>query len=437
MRRLSAAGLVFVLLILAGCKTAAPPPPETTIPPEERAFLLDPTVSAPSVEPALRAQIQEAFRSLDLGRSAAEVEAIARKMLASAADNPAALVLLAEAEFLSGRFREAADRLGPLLANHPSYTAAGLLAARSLEKLEAKFAAFEVYHRFSETEPIAAAKASELAAAAIDLLAEKARAAVAEGQLEEADKILSRLDSLSPHHRRSLEIRLEIAKVRGQPREELAILRQLAPMDSGNGYRERLGNLEVELGDVKAGLEILESLLRAEPSNADFAAQVDRAKFRWRLERLPKRVQNLVRKPELTRADLATLIFWLLPQVQHSPAVDPPISSDILNHPAQQEILRVTDLDLMEVDETLHRFNPDVATSRRATLAALLAVMAQQGVPCVAGEPLARDARAWVCRKSVECGLLREESQCQPGTSISGTDAVDLLKDCLDHLGDP
>ncbi len=92
-------------------------------------------------------------------------------------------------------------------------------------------------------------------------------------------------------------------------------------------------------------------------------------------------MQAIARKSELTRADLASLLFWLLPPVQHSPAVDPPIASDILNHPAQQEILRVTDLELMEVDETLHRFNPDATSSRRATLAALLAVLAQQRLP--------------------------------------------------------
>lgn len=436
MRRLSAAGFLVVLLILASCKTAAPPPPVSTIPPEERAFLLDPTVSAPSVEPILRTRIQEAYNSWSLGRRPAEVRLTAEKILASAPDQPAAVVLLAQTEYLEGRYAAVVERLNPLLAEQPAYAAAVLLAGRSLERLGDIAAALETYNKVADLDSTSAAKTAELKVSLVQNLTADARAAVADGRIDEALELLARLELLAPAQRPNFEIRLEIHRARNETREELALLRQLAPIDGSRPTRERLGQLEVEMGDVKAGLEIFEALLRESPGDPELLAQVDRAKFRWRLERLPQRIRTIARKPELTRADLASLLFWLLPQVQHSPAVDPPIASDILNHPAQQEILRVTDLELMEVDETLHRFNPDAVSSRRAALAAILALLAQQDVPCVAGEPLAKDARAWVCRKGVECGLLGDESQCQPGTPISGTDAVDLLKACLDRLGD-
>lgn len=435
MRRLSAAGFLVVLLFLVSCKTTAPPPPVSTIPPEERAFLLDPTVSAPSVEPILRTRIQEAYGSWSLGRRPAEVKLTAEKILASAPGLPAATVLLAQAEYLDGQYAAVVERLRPLLVEQPAYAAAALLAGRSHEKLGDSAAAYEVYSKLADLDATSAAKAAELKAPLVQDLTATAKEAVAGGRLEEALALLARLESLAPGQKANLEIRLEIHRARNETREELALLRQLAPVDGSRLVRERLGHLEVEMGDVKAGLEIFESLLRESPGDSALAVQVDRAKFRWRLERLPQRIRNIARKAELSRADLASLLFWLLPQVQHSPAVDPPIASDILNHPAQQEILRVTDLELMEVDETLHRFNPDAVSSRRAALAAILALLAQQDVPCVAGEPLAKDARAWVCRKGVECGLLGDESQCQPGTPISGTDAVDLLKACLDRLG--
>jgi tetratricopeptide (TPR) repeat protein len=436
MRRLSAAGFLLLLLVLASCKTAAPPPPRPTIPPEEREFLLNPTVAAPSVEPFLHARIEEAYRSFDQGRSPAEVEAVARKILEAAPGVPSALVLLAQTEYLTGQYQAVVERLRPLLAEQPAYVAAAVLAGRSYERLGDELAAFEAYRGVAELDQVAGARAAELRRKAVELMTAEARQAAGESRYEDAEAILARVDALSPGAKSSLEIRLEIHRGRNQVREELAVLRQLAPVAGSRPLRERLGQLEVDIGDVKAGLEVFEALLREQPGDAALLAQVDRAKFRWRLERLPARVRAIARKAELTRADLASLLYWLLPPVQHSPVVDPPIAGDILNHPAQQEILRVTDLGLMEVDETLHRFNPDGASNRRATLAALLALLARQRLPCVAGESLAKDARAWVCRKSVECGLLGDESRCQPGSPISGTDAVDLLKACLDRLGD-
>jgi tetratricopeptide (TPR) repeat protein len=436
MRRLSAAGFLLLLLVLASCKTAAPPPPRPTIPPEEREFLLNPTVAAPSVEPFLHARIEEAYRSFDQGRSPAEVEAVARKILEAAPGVPSALVLLAQTEYLTGQYQAVVERLRPLLEEQPAYVAAAVLAGRSYERLGDELAAFEAYRGVAELDRVAGARAAELRRKAVELMTAEARQAAGESRYEDAEAILARVDALAPGLKSSLEIRLEIHRGRNQVREELAVLRQLAHLDSSRTVRERLGQLEVDIGDVKAGLEVFEALLREQPGDAGLLAQVDRAKFRWRLERLPARVRAIARKAELTRADLASLLYWLLPPVQHSPVVDPPIAGDILNHPAQQEILRVTDLGLMEVDETLHRFNPDGASNRRATLAALLALLARQRLPCVAGESLAKDARAWVCRKSVECGLLGDESRCQPGSPISGTDAVDLLKACLDRLGD-
>lgn len=431
-----------MVLLLASCKTAAPPPPLPTIPPEERAFLLDPTVSAPSVEPLLRAQIQSAYQSFGEGQSPAEVEAVAQKLLAAAPGAPPALLLLAQAEYLSGRYPAVVERLRPLMTLEPPYVAAALLSGRAEERRGDKLAAFEAYRLVADLDASAAAKASELGLEAFGLLSVEAQEAVDTGRFDEAEALLTRLENLAGLQsrqsgaKRVLELRLAIHRGRGQVREELAVLRQLRPLDDSRALRQRLGELEVEMGDVKAGLDLFEALLREFPSDPQLVMEIDRAKFRWRLERLPPRVRQIARKAELSRADLASLLYWLLPPVKHSPVVAPPIAGDILNHPAQQEILRVTDLDLMDVDETLHRFNPDSATSRRATLAALLALLSRQRVPCVAGEALAKDARSWVCRKSVECGLIGDESECQPATPISGTTAVDLMKACLDRLGD-
>ena len=132
----------------------------------------------------------------------------------------------------------------------------------------------------------------------------------------------------------------------------------------------------MEVGDLRGGLDSLESLDPAtlvEPADRERLAQaIDLGRFLRRMDLMPAQVRDLSEEPELKRAQLASLVYWLFPSVRFAPLDNPPIAADILDHPYRQEILKVAGQGVMEVDETVHRFYPERAATRSETLAALL-----------------------------------------------------------------
>ncbi|HXT49731.1 MAG TPA: hypothetical protein VN811_01740, partial [Thermoanaerobaculia bacterium] len=110
---------------------------------------------------------------------------------------------------------------------------------------------------------------------------------------------------------------------------------------------------------------------------------------------------------------------------------EPHIASDILDHPRRQEIMRVVNLQLMDVDETLRRFNPDWRVHRAQALRALLRVLqrAQPQPACVgpiAGNP--SPSREAACNVAAACGFLPEAADCLPDAGLSGADAAAWIR---------
>jgi hypothetical protein len=439
MRRILLYGLLGALLsIHTACRSSAPPPSPPTLPADELPFLLEPTGSYPGeVDPALRLQIKAGFDSFHQGRPPAEVERVAREILLAAPGQGAASILLAEAVYLQRRYQESGGIGRQVLSQNPDYLAAILLTARSAERLGESFESFELYRRIGHRSPVAAEKAAALMPQAVENVRGRFQAALDEQRIADAEALAVQLDTWLPDSTEALDARFRIAVAKADARTELELLRALVARQPSRSYRERQAELEVAMGDVRSGLSQLEALAREFPEDTKLPALVDRAKFRWHLERLPARVQRIARNDTLTRADLAALLYWLVPKVRYSPTIDPPIAGDILNHPGQQEILRVADYGLLEIDETLHRFNPEATASRRLSLHAALSLLAKERIPCAtAGERTAgRDARALTCRRAVECGLALDEAACLRNEAISGSEMVDILKRCLDLMG--
>ncbi|HEX9941339.1 MAG TPA: hypothetical protein VGG03_04930, partial [Thermoanaerobaculia bacterium] len=101
-----------------------------------------------------------------------------------------------------------------------------------------------------------------------------------------------------------------------------------------------------------------------------------------------------------------------------------------LDSPHQQEIVRVVNLGLMEVDPTLHRFSPGAAVRRGAALRVVLRTLARFGAGSCAGSTN-------VCDASVACGLLPAPEDCQPSVQLSGSQGVEILRRSLKLLGGP
>ncbi|MEM8929824.1 MAG: hypothetical protein AAGE94_01545 [Acidobacteriota bacterium] len=461
MRRLSGLGLVWTALLLAACSSSGPPPPASQIPDAEQAFVVDPLVGyARAADPVHADAVRTAFAGFARGVEPLAVATTARGLLDSVPDFLPATVLLAQTDFLEGRFRATIDGLTPILDAAPDYTAAALLTGRSYEGLGEIAAAFEIYRRSAVASTPAADRAAALRERAWEIVTRRFEEALDRGRLDDARVHLDRLASWStaptgesaddepwPAEQIALldaEHRLSAAG--GDRVAELEILNQLETVAPSAERRWRLGELELEVGDVRAGLAVFERLAAERPAELgetrliELPDRLAAAQFLFKIELLPPEVSRTSRRAELERSDLATLLYWLLPGVRFAEIEDAPIAADILDHPMRREILVILDQALMGIDRSRHRFRPGQPATRQVALAAILTFL-QSGTgstpACLEGEPTrAADARPrpWVCATAARCGLLADPLDCLPAARLSGREALELVRHGLEAL---
>ncbi len=409
---------------------------------DRQPYLLAPMEGYPlTVDPEVAARLDVLYQRLRDGEDLDELERLGRELLSPDGGIPGfhpAVVLLAQVDYLRREDRRALEALDPIADELPDYLACQMLRGALAERLGEIVTAFEAFERGSAVNVLARQRAAELRQRAQEAVDHRLEEALRRGQIEVAETHLAWLERWIGDQRTLLEAKRRISAAAGDLDGELEVVCQLAGLEESREYEERCGNLHLEVGDVRAGLEVFERLAEQHPDDAAIGDQLERAKFRWRLGLLPPVVRELGRKVELERADLAALLYWLVPQVRYSQVIDPPIATDILDHPQRDEILRVVDLGLMRVDETLHRFDPGATATRRMAFTALLRLLdrSPQDFACLDGAKVRlAAANSWVCETAARCRLIPEAADCLPRASISGGEALDVFRHSLDLLG--
>lgn len=385
----------------------------------------------------LEIQVRDIHRDLlreGGGRAAAITWGRTEEILAQDPGFHPATVLAAEADLVVGNAESAVERLTPVVNEMPLYTAAQLVRGRAAETLARIPEAFASYRAVADLSPAAAERASVLEPRAVEIVGRRFRSALDGGELEDASRHLERLRRWAPEAPETLEGSRDLAVARDDPRSELVAVTRLLELDPDRReLLERRGELELEVGDPSKGLQIFQSMADANPRDVRLQERLEQAKFRWRMTLLPAHVQEIAGKPELTRADFAVLVHWLVPRVRTSRAPAGRIANDILEHPRREEIARVVNLGLMEVDGTLHTFSPGRTVRRDRALAALLRAVDTLGggAPCL-GEPLGRSpATSRICEAATACGLIADPSLCADTAPISGAEALELVRRSL------
>lgn len=387
--------------------------------------------------------MRSAYNELRSGGPPATVASRALGLLDEDPGYRPATVLLAQALFLQGRPRQAAESLTPVVEQLPDYVAAALLHARALEETGDVAAAYRAYLDLADIQPAAARQAMLLNEPALDVLHAQFDDAMARSRVEDAEEYLGTLLLWAPDAPRTLESQRRLLVTTGDAEGELETLRRLVELDPTPERRLRAGILEIEVGDLRSGLEALEALdpeSLVEPADREqLANAMDRGRFLRRLDLLPSQVRDIAELAELTRADLASLVYWLFPSVRFAPLDNPPIAADILDHPYRQEILKVAGQEVMEVDQTVHRFYPERAATRSETLAALLDLLLD-GEPrpaCLGDASEIQRSSTWVCDRATRCRLIDEAAACLPSAALSGQEALDFFQRGLAQLGAP
>ena len=387
----------------------------------------------------LAERVETAYQSLLAGQDLASVESVARDVLAADPGFHPATVLMAQVEYLWPDDAAALELLRPIVEELPDYTAALLTLGRVAERSGDLPVAFTSFTSIAEVSELAAQHAEKVRERAIEIVFNRLGDEIARGRPELAGEHLEWLEQWGAESRAAREGAWLVAKEQGDLETELAVVSRLAADTGEREFRQREAELEVEIGDLGSGLEKLEALNQEFPDDPGLVESLEQAEFLWRLQLLPQDVQEIGRKAEIDRADVSTLLYWLVPRVRYSEISNPPIATDILDHPRRDVILRVLNLGLMDVDETLHRFEPAAPARRIAVLRAQLALLssAPEQLSCMPDAGAFQLDQSWssLCRGASRCRLIADPADCRPAAAISGADALELFRQTLNLLG--
>jgi hypothetical protein len=439
--------VVLALFALGACGSAPSPAPPQEPPrpqaqpfaPQEQAYLVDPLTGYPrEVDAGRQERLRSAWRALVTASDREGAIETAAELLEEDPSFAPAQVLAAEVELGEGQPANVVGRLLPLLDGMPQYVAGQLVLGRAAELAGDLPLAYSAFREIAARNQRAFQRVGELHPRAVEIVSNRLQETVRQNRLDEAETHLALLRKWAPDEIGTLQGARDLAVARGDSKAELAAVQGLAAQRPDDRVLiERRAELELAVGDPSAGLQIIQTLAAEHPKDPDLQEKLAAAKFRWRVSLLPKGVQDVAAKTNLNRADLAVLLYWLIPNVRYGRPAVGRIATDVLDHPQQEEIVRVVNLGLMDVDSTLHRFSPGAPARRSTALRSLVLVLARSGeaVPCLGSAAKGYPSISAVCDAAAGCGLLPPDDECRPSSPLSGGEAVELIRRTLKLLG--
>lgn len=431
------AAIAALPMVLSGCASVGGPSDAAAS--TERPFLLSPTDGwSGSLAPDRALWLEDLHQDLLMRDDRLRVLNETLGLLEREPDFHPARVLEAQVRFLSGRYATVVDRMAPLRLAAPGYVAAEVLHGRASEHLDRPVEAFESYWGVRSRSAVAAERATALREVALDTLADRFETQVADGLRAEASHSLALLERYAPGEPRTVAAADLLAESTADPLARLTLLRQQSAEPGADPELiRRRAELELEVGDAATAVRLAEGLAQQRPGDRGIAELLQRARFRWRLNVLPADVGGLARQSELSRADYAVLLYWLFPGVRYGRPSEARIASDIIDHPQREQIVRVINLGLLEVDPTVHRFEPEAPLRHGQALGALLELLAAStgSVACLEEQSGVPRSSAGLCEAARGCYLLLTDGECDPRAAVSGPQALEMIRRTLATLG--
>jgi tetratricopeptide (TPR) repeat protein len=406
----------------------------------DKPYLVSPTLGYPlALDAGTQQELDQLHRTLIEEGEPALAHQQAERLLELNPGLYPASVLAAQADFVAKDYTRVIGRMRPIAEEMPDYVAAQLLLGRSSEKTGDIPRSFSAFFAVSDVEPLARERSDEMRSRAIEIMANRINESLDKGRLEEASQGVARMQEWAPEEATTLQLSADVAALLGEPEEELEALRLLVESYSQDrDLVERYAELELEAGDPSLGLRALQTLSAEYPNDADLVDKLALAKFRWRLQLLPEEIRQLAELPALTRSQLASLLFWLFPEVRYGRPAEARIASDILDDPHREEIVRVINLGLMEMDTDLHQFSPERPARRIEVLSSLALLLNRHQPPlaCMGEAPVSGASSVdYVCELTARCGLLPSAADCLPSSVVSGTTALEMCRRAQEQLG--
>lgn len=418
---LPTAGLVvaFLLAVAGGCAPA--PPPVTAVSADAPFAFRDPREGAPPPAPTARESkaLDAAVAALRRGDAATASRALAvRKGDAS----PALRLARAYLDLVEGRRDEARTFFAEARTAHPGWIAAleadADLSADAGEASEA-LEAYRALSRLVPSDARARERVEKFRASVAAAKRASAEQALAAGDLDAARRHANSLLQLEPESVAALVLLSRTASAGGRHEDAWTWAREArrrAPVDVA---------VAAFAGDAaaKAGRWADAATLYEEASSSDPASAVkaEEARLEFKVQNLPEAARAAAESARLTRAQLASLLWWTVPEFRE--ALVPPgteIAVDVVGRSDQGPLVKAIGLGILDVSGETHRVGTERAVSRTELAGALrrVALLAGRGRPpkgCLS----AADAASLV-----DCGILGST----PSRNVTGREALRAME---------
>jgi lipopolysaccharide biosynthesis regulator YciM len=349
---------VFALaLIAAGCTAPDRPAPVVTPEGGDR-FLVDPRLGwNGAAAPQLEQKFDTAWRWTLAGDEAEAQRRLAEIQQRNPEFAPATLATAA-LDLRAGRLDTARATVAEALARNPNWTAARLYEAELAYRGKEKRAAYDLYLALS-SDPNAPSFVSERVEELRGAIFDELYAAAQTAPDAESIRLLRETLTLNAG---AIEPRILLAqKLLGQKqydaaRAELEPLLNAAP-DRAE-VQEMLAEIEVGRGRYQEAIVRYDRLARR-TNDARYARRLEEIKEEWSAANMPSHYRTALDSAAITRAELATLLYWTVPSIRFAQNLStPPIAIDIQDVHGREEIIRAIALGLYEVDPVTRRVSP-------------------------------------------------------------------------------
>lgn len=241
--------------------------------------------------------------------------------------------------------------------------------------------------------------------------------------------------------RRALSIRPESSAARLLLAQNLIAMRNFAEarmeidplLQSGDANRTEvqaaLAEIEAGRGRFDEAIERYERIVRTD-ARPEYLARLEQIKQEFALASMPPRYRAAAASPQLTRAELATLVYWTVSGIRFGrPPSEPAVAIDIADVEARDEIVRAIAFGLFPVDPVTRRVSPDRTVTAAAAARVLMRVMAVTAAPpCIATGGGDTATLAGIAKIFAACGIDTAPLHGDPESPVTGAWALAALR---------
>jgi tetratricopeptide (TPR) repeat protein len=403
--------LIVAAAIAASCTPAAVPPPAVTPQGEDR-YLIDPRTDP--LPPVLATKFEAAWRNVLAGN---DIEARRRLAEIRKTDPELAPAILAEAALLirARDFAAAKTTVASVLERNPDSVPARVYEAEIALREGQTRPAFDLYRAIA-AKPGAPDTATERIGQLQETLFNELYAGAQTAPSAEAVRLLRealQINSGATEARVLLAQKLVAQKQYDEARKELDPL--LDTVADRPDIQEMLGEIEVGRGRYQEAILRYDRLARR-TKDPRHQQRLEEIKMEWSAANMPAHFRTALASQALTRAELATLLYWTVPSIRFAQNLSaPPIAVDIEDVEGREEIIRTIALGLFDVDPVTRRVGPSRTVNAARFSSHLARILVLRGASCARGVTQDRVLAA--------CAIADPLAALPPEAAVTGHDA--------------